>query len=218
MSQIFTEFTGVKPKYAQDDAYYGTGDVKYHLGTSYDRPTAIPGQFSKQSDLHGCYCLLAWHLPLHIPVPMEVLLPAIRVCQRKPRLVCHPRMKFSRAARCEAGPLLSRRQARAPVAAGKSEPFGGGRPHRAGQGDTSSADAHACPKWQRLASQMPPARPEVWSHQARMTSFSAHCESYTVYAMSLSQTNTPLCPGLVLMSLNAGSTLCSTLTRDPVIS
>ena len=44
MSQIFTEFTGVKPKYAQDDAYYGTGDVKYHLGTSYDRPTAIPGK------------------------------------------------------------------------------------------------------------------------------------------------------------------------------
>ena len=42
MSQIFTEFTGVKPKYAQDDAYYGTGDVKYHLGTSYDRPTANP--------------------------------------------------------------------------------------------------------------------------------------------------------------------------------
>ena len=44
MSQIFTEFTGVRPKYAQDDAYYGTGDVKYHLGTSYDRPTANPGE------------------------------------------------------------------------------------------------------------------------------------------------------------------------------
>jgi len=46
MSQIFTEFTGVKPKYAEDDAYYGTGDVKYHLGTSYDRPTANPGEIS----------------------------------------------------------------------------------------------------------------------------------------------------------------------------
>ena len=42
MSQIFTEFTGVKPSY-MDDSYYGSGDVKYHLGTSYDRPTANPG-------------------------------------------------------------------------------------------------------------------------------------------------------------------------------
>ena len=45
MSQIFTEFTGVKPSY-MDDSYYGSGDVKYHLGTSYDRPTANPGPYS----------------------------------------------------------------------------------------------------------------------------------------------------------------------------
>ena len=42
MSQIFTEFTGVKPAYMDDDSSYGSGDVKYHLGTSYDRPTANP--------------------------------------------------------------------------------------------------------------------------------------------------------------------------------
>ena len=36
MQQIFAEFGGIKP---EGDSYYGTGDVKYHLGTSYDRPT-----------------------------------------------------------------------------------------------------------------------------------------------------------------------------------
>lgn len=36
MQQIFAEFGGMKP---QGDSYFGTGDVKYHLGTSYDRPT-----------------------------------------------------------------------------------------------------------------------------------------------------------------------------------
>mmetsp|Transcript_20449 Transcript_20449/g.61577 ORF Transcript_20449/g.61577 Transcript_20449/m.61577 type:complete len:1082 (-) Transcript_20449:445-3690(-) len=39
MSQIFKEFTG-KPTHAELKSAYGTGDVKYHLGTSYDRPTA----------------------------------------------------------------------------------------------------------------------------------------------------------------------------------
>lgn len=33
MRQIFSEFSGVMP------TSEGTGDVKYHLGTSYDRPT-----------------------------------------------------------------------------------------------------------------------------------------------------------------------------------
>jgi 2-oxoglutarate dehydrogenase E1 component len=37
MAQIFSEFTGVRP--GEGDGYSGTGDVKYHLGTSYDRPT-----------------------------------------------------------------------------------------------------------------------------------------------------------------------------------
>jgi len=39
LSQIFKEFTG-KPIYTGTKSAYGTGDVKYHLGTSYDRPTA----------------------------------------------------------------------------------------------------------------------------------------------------------------------------------
>lgn len=39
LSQIFNEFTG-KPTHDETAAAYGTGDVKYHLGTSYDRPTA----------------------------------------------------------------------------------------------------------------------------------------------------------------------------------
>ena len=39
MAQIFSEFHGgVKPGGGADD-YHGSGDVKYHLGTSYDRPT-----------------------------------------------------------------------------------------------------------------------------------------------------------------------------------
>ena len=36
MQQIFAEFGGAMPSGGE---YYGTGDVKYHLGTSYDRPT-----------------------------------------------------------------------------------------------------------------------------------------------------------------------------------
>eukprot|EP00271_Cylindrocystis_brebissonii_P012890 TRINITY_DN32392_c0_g1_i1.p1 TRINITY_DN32392_c0_g1~~TRINITY_DN32392_c0_g1_i1.p1 ORF type:complete len:1065 (-),score=252.79 TRINITY_DN32392_c0_g1_i1:1649-4843(-) len=40
LRQIFSEFSGgIKPVNAQSEAYTGTGDVKYHLGTSYDRPT-----------------------------------------------------------------------------------------------------------------------------------------------------------------------------------
>ncbi|XP_068637184.1 uncharacterized protein [Aristolochia californica] len=38
LCQIFSEFSGgTKP--AEGELYTGTGDVKYHLGTSYDRPT-----------------------------------------------------------------------------------------------------------------------------------------------------------------------------------
>ena len=36
LAQIFSEFTGTVP---MGDYYMGSGDVKYHLGTSYDRPT-----------------------------------------------------------------------------------------------------------------------------------------------------------------------------------
>lgn len=40
MEQVFSEFAGRKPvKEMQGDTYMGSGDVKYHLGTSYDRPT-----------------------------------------------------------------------------------------------------------------------------------------------------------------------------------
>ena len=41
--QVFSEFAGRKPVKAavpgDPDTYMGSGDVKYHLGTSYDRPT-----------------------------------------------------------------------------------------------------------------------------------------------------------------------------------
>jgi 2-oxoglutarate dehydrogenase E1 component len=40
LAQIFHEFGGMKP--AEDD-YSGSGDVKYHLGTSYRRPTVHGG-------------------------------------------------------------------------------------------------------------------------------------------------------------------------------
>jgi 2-oxoglutarate dehydrogenase E1 component len=40
LSQIFSEFSGgTKPAEGEVGLYTGTGDVKYHLGTSYDRPT-----------------------------------------------------------------------------------------------------------------------------------------------------------------------------------
>ncbi|XP_058099090.1 uncharacterized protein LOC131243620 [Magnolia sinica] len=40
LRQIFNEFSGgTKPVDGEDGLYTGTGDVKYHLGTSYDRPT-----------------------------------------------------------------------------------------------------------------------------------------------------------------------------------
>lgn len=38
LRQIFSEFAGVTPD-SDGKEYSGTGDVKYHLGTSYDRPT-----------------------------------------------------------------------------------------------------------------------------------------------------------------------------------
>ena len=38
LRQIFSEFAGVGPQ-GEGQEYFGTGDVKYHLGTSYDRPT-----------------------------------------------------------------------------------------------------------------------------------------------------------------------------------
>lgn len=38
MKQIFSEFAGAVPAVG-GDGFMGTGDVKYHLGTSYDRPT-----------------------------------------------------------------------------------------------------------------------------------------------------------------------------------
>ena len=37
MQQIFSEFTGIKS--GDQTSFSGSGDVKYHLGTSYDRPT-----------------------------------------------------------------------------------------------------------------------------------------------------------------------------------
>lgn len=37
MQQIFSEFTGIKS--GDQGSFTGSGDVKYHLGTSYDRPT-----------------------------------------------------------------------------------------------------------------------------------------------------------------------------------
>jgi len=39
LRQIFSEFAGAGPEQDTKE-YFGTGDVKYHLGTSYDRPTA----------------------------------------------------------------------------------------------------------------------------------------------------------------------------------
>ena len=39
LRHIFTEFSGGVNLVDEDGLYSGTGDVKYHLGTSYDRPT-----------------------------------------------------------------------------------------------------------------------------------------------------------------------------------
>lgn len=48
--QVFSEFAGRKPvkEVSPDDpdTYMGSGDVKYHLGTSYDRPT-ISGELGE---------------------------------------------------------------------------------------------------------------------------------------------------------------------------
>ena len=49
LRQVFSEFAGRKPVHTPSpddpDTYMGSGDVKYHLGTSYDRPT-ISGALS----------------------------------------------------------------------------------------------------------------------------------------------------------------------------
>ena len=40
LRHIFSEFSGgIKPVDTETGTYTGSGDVKYHLGTSYDRPT-----------------------------------------------------------------------------------------------------------------------------------------------------------------------------------
>ena len=39
MEQVFSEFAGKSPTAQSGSAYMGSGDVKYHLGTSFDRPT-----------------------------------------------------------------------------------------------------------------------------------------------------------------------------------
>ena len=65
MRQIFSEFSGVMP------TSEGTGDVKYHLGTSYDRPT-ISGKrvhlslLANPSHLEVCIPALLHLLPLAI--------------------------------------------------------------------------------------------------------------------------------------------------------
>ena len=63
MRQIFSEFSGVMP------TSEGTGDVKYHLGTSYDRPT-ISGKrvhlslLANPSHLEVCdHLLIASRIP-----------------------------------------------------------------------------------------------------------------------------------------------------------
>lgn len=43
LQAIFNDFNG-GPKLPQDGGYSGSGDVKYHLGTSYDRPTLRGGR------------------------------------------------------------------------------------------------------------------------------------------------------------------------------
>ncbi len=48
MEQVFSEFAGRKPvKGVEGDTYMGSGDVKYHLGTSYDRPTISGAALSR---------------------------------------------------------------------------------------------------------------------------------------------------------------------------
>lgn len=39
LRHIFSEFSGGIKPVGEDGSYTGSGDVKYHLGTSYDRPT-----------------------------------------------------------------------------------------------------------------------------------------------------------------------------------
>jgi 2-oxoglutarate dehydrogenase E1 component len=47
LQQLFHEFQGMKPADDPDgDAYAGSGDVKYHLGTSTIRPTVHGGEIS----------------------------------------------------------------------------------------------------------------------------------------------------------------------------
>ena len=63
MQQIFSEFTGIKS--GDQDTFTGSGDVKYHLGTSYDRPT-ITGKrvhlslLANPSHLEVCHTLLGY--------------------------------------------------------------------------------------------------------------------------------------------------------------
>lgn len=63
MQQIFAEFGGMKP---QGESYYGTGDVKYHLGTSYDRPTVSGKRVHLSLLANPSHLEVGWHhLPNH---------------------------------------------------------------------------------------------------------------------------------------------------------
>jgi 2-oxoglutarate dehydrogenase E1 component len=73
MAQIFSEFSGKKLKGPDEREYTGSGDVKYHLGTSYNRPTingkmvhlslmANPSHLEvrERSDACCCCCCCYW--------------------------------------------------------------------------------------------------------------------------------------------------------------
>ncbi|XRB17367.1 2-oxoglutarate dehydrogenase E1 component [Pseudoscourfieldia marina] len=74
LRQIFAEFQGTKPESSNGDddkLFMGSGDVKYHLGTSYDRPTTHGG--------HVHLCLLA--NPSHLEAVDPVVLGKVRAKQ-----------------------------------------------------------------------------------------------------------------------------------------
>lgn len=92
MQQIFSEFTGIKS--GDQDSFTGSGDVKYHLGTSYDRPT-ITGKrvhlslLANPSHLEVCLHAQAHRYYAAILVSWVPLGSTIRIDPMQPRIYAY---------------------------------------------------------------------------------------------------------------------------------
>ena len=146
MEQVFAEFAGRKPS-VDGDTYTGSGDVKYHLGTSYDRPT-LSGGYCRL----GCCGWVQGDVKYHPGVLQDWRssggnrsTPAVAHLHVGAGCAAHPRAGDASPAPTPAAraplphPSGACRQAHPPVPAGQPLAPGGGQHRVPGQGKRSAA-------------------------------------------------------------------------------